>query len=48
MDHSAVVFVLNDAARIVAIFTPPFDVAALSADLAHAAPYLGAHRRAAT
>jgi len=42
MDHSAVVFVLDDAAHIVAIFTPPFDVAALSADLARAAPYLGA------
>jgi protein SCO1 len=41
MDHSAVVFMLDDAARIVAIFTPPFDVAAISADLARAAPYLG-------
>src|SRR5215467_8904873 len=48
MDHSAVVFVLDDAARIVAIFTPPFDVAALGADLAHAAPRLSAHARAAT
>jgi len=48
MDHSAVVFVLDDAARIVAIFTPPFDVAALGADLARAAPRLGAHARAAT
>ncbi len=48
MDHSAVVFVLDDAAHIVAIFTPPFDVAALSADLARAAPYLGSHYRAAT
>jgi protein SCO1/2 len=48
MDHSAVVFVLDDAAHIVAIFTPPFDVAALSADLAHAAPYLGARARTAT
>jgi len=48
MDHSAVVFVLDDAARIVAIFTPPFDVAALGADLARAAPWLGAHARGAT
>ena len=47
MDHSAVVFALDAAAHIVAIFTPPFDVAALSADLARAAPYLGAHGRAA-
>jgi len=42
MDHSAVVFMLDDSARIVAIFTPPFDVAALGADLARAAPYLRA------
>ena len=48
MDHSAVVFVLDDAAHIVAIFTPPFDAAALGADLARAAPWLGAHARAAT
>jgi protein SCO1/2 len=48
MDHSAVVFVLDDDARIVAIFTPPFDVAALSADLARAAPWLGTHARATT
>jgi len=48
MDHSAVVFVLDAAARIVAIFTPPFDAAALSADLARAAPYLDGQRRAAT
>jgi len=49
MDHSAVVFLLDDAARIAAIFTPPFDVAAVTADLRHAAPYLGAGRaRSAT
>jgi protein SCO1 len=40
MDHSAVVFLLDDAARIRAIFTPPFDVPAFAADLARAAPYL--------
>ena len=40
MDHSAVVFLLDDAARIAAIFTPPFEVAAMAADLKAAAPYL--------
>jgi protein SCO1 len=40
MDHSAVVFLLDDAARIAAIFTPPFEVAAMAADLRTAAPYL--------
>jgi len=48
MDHSAVVFLLDDTAHIVAIFTPPFDVAALSADLTRAAPNLGTQARAAT
>jgi protein SCO1/2 len=48
MDHSAVVFVLDDAARIVAIFTPPFDVAVLSADLVRVAPYLGSRAHVAT
>jgi len=40
MDHSAVVFLLDARARIAAIFTPPFDVAALAADLRRAASYL--------
>ena len=44
MDHSAVVFLLDDAARIRAIFTPPFEVAACAADLTRAAPYLGSAR----
>ena len=49
MDHSAVVFLLDDTARIAAIFTPPFDVAAISADLGRAAPWLGVARvRSAT
>ena len=39
MDHSAVIF-LVDATGIVAIFTPPFEVPALAADLRRAAPYL--------
>ncbi len=43
MDHSAVVF-LVDAAGIAAIFTPPFETAALAADLRRAAPLLGARR----
>jgi protein SCO1 len=39
MDHSAVIF-LVDTQGIVAIFTPPFEVPALAADLRRAAPYL--------
>lgn len=45
MDHTAAVFLLDARAREVAIFTPPFDVAALAADLQHARPYLGGARR---
>jgi protein SCO1 len=49
MDHGAVVFLLDDAARIVAIFSPPFDVTALSTDLGLTRAYLGAaHARSAT
>jgi protein SCO1 len=49
MDHTAAVFLLDDSARIVAIFTPPFDVAALSTDLGRTTAYLGAgHARPAT
>jgi protein SCO1 len=44
MDHSAVVFLLDDAAHIAAIFTPPFEVAAMAADLKAAAPYLSGVR----
>ena len=40
MDHSAVVFLLDDAGRVDAIFTPPFEVAAITADLRRAAPWL--------
>jgi protein SCO1/2 len=39
MDHSAVVF-LVDSGRIRAVFTPPFEVASLSADLERAASWL--------
>jgi protein SCO1/2 len=41
MDHTAAVFLLDRQGRICAIFTPPFEVAALVADLKRAAPYLG-------
>lgn len=44
MDHSAVVFLLDDAGRIAAIFTPPFEVAPFAADLKAAAPYLASAR----
>jgi protein SCO1 len=46
MDHSAVVFLLDATARIVAIFTPPFEVASMAADLERAAPYLPRARAA--
>jgi protein SCO1/2 len=46
MDHSAVVFLLDAAARIAAIFTPPYEVATLAADLKRAAPYLTAGQAA--
>jgi protein SCO1/2 len=40
MDHSAVVFLLNDQAQVAGIFTPPFDIPRFAADLGRAAPYL--------
>jgi protein SCO1 len=40
MDHSAVVFLLDDRAREVAVFTPPFDARVMSQDLRTAAPRL--------
>jgi protein SCO1/2 len=40
MDHSAVLFLLDDAGRLCAVFTLPFDVSALAADLRRAAPHL--------
>jgi len=42
MDHSAVVFLLDDHAHEVALFTPPFDARAMSQDLRTAAPRLAA------
>jgi protein SCO1 len=42
MDHSAVVFLLDAQARVVAIFTPPFDNRLMAADLQASAPYLKA------
>ena len=44
MDHTAAVFLLDARAREVAIFTPPFDIAAFAADLKRAGPYLGGAR----
>jgi protein SCO1/2 len=44
MDHSAVVFLLDAQARIVGIFTPPFEVSPMVADLRSAAPFLGGPR----
>jgi protein SCO1/2 len=41
MDHSAVVFLLNDRGQIAGIFTPPFETPKLAEDLDRAAPYLG-------
>ena len=41
MDHSAVVFLLDRHGAVAGIFTPPFDIPKLSADLGRAAPYLG-------
>jgi protein SCO1 len=40
VDHSATVFLLNDRAQIVAVFTPPFDNDKFAADLRTAAPWL--------
>lgn len=40
MDHSAVVFLLNDRAQIAAVFTPPFDTPKFAEDLNRAASYL--------
>jgi protein SCO1 len=44
MDHSAVVFLLNAQARVVAIFTPPFDAKLMAADLRTSAPYVEGRR----
>jgi protein SCO1/2 len=42
MDHSATVFALDEGARIIAVFTPPFNGAALTRDVARLAPALSA------
>jgi protein SCO1/2 len=44
MDHSATVFALDSAARIIAVFTPPFNSAALTRDVARLAPALAEPR----
>ena len=43
MDHSATVFAVDSAARIVAVFTPPFDGSVLARDLVRLAPVLNTH-----
>ncbi|HEY7996730.1 MAG TPA: SCO family protein [Steroidobacteraceae bacterium] len=45
MDHSAVIFLLDADARLVGLFTPPFNVAALAQDLRAVAPALKSARR---
>jgi protein SCO1 len=40
MDHSATVFALDSDARIVAVFTPPFNSAGLTRDMGRLAPSL--------
>jgi protein SCO1 len=40
MDHSAVVFLVNEKGQVAGIFTPPFDISRLAVDLGRAAPYL--------
>jgi len=40
VDHSAAVFLLDDQARIAAIFSPPFDTRLFAEDLKRAAPHL--------
>jgi len=44
MDHSATIFALDSDARIVAVFTPPFNASTLSRDLARLAPVLVSSR----
>ncbi len=41
MDHSSTVFLMNARGRNVAVFTPPYDVKSLTADLKRAAHDLG-------
>lgn len=40
VDHSAAVFLLDGQARIVAVFTPPFDLERFAADVRTAEPWL--------
>jgi len=42
MDHSATIFALDSGARIVAVFTPPFNAAALARDVERLRPALAA------
>jgi protein SCO1/2 len=40
VDHSAVVFLLNERGERVAVFTPPFEIESVAADLRNVAPRL--------
>jgi len=42
MDHSATIFALDSGARIVAVFTPPFNAATLARDVERLGPALAA------
>ena len=42
MDHSATIFAVDAQARIIAVFTPPFDPARITRDLTRLAPSLAA------
>jgi protein SCO1/2 len=44
MDHSATIFAVDSGGRVVAVFTPPFRVAALKADVERLAPALAGGR----
>jgi protein SCO1/2 len=44
MDHSATVFALDSAARIIAVFTPPLRAASLTRDIEKLEPALGSGR----
>jgi protein SCO1/2 len=47
MDHSAAVFLLDDQAHEVGVFTPPFDVKQIANDLARAVPELRSRAKSA-
>jgi protein SCO1 len=44
MDHSATIFAVDSGGRVVAVFTPPFQAAALKSDIERLAPALAGGR----